>query len=774
MALPFNVDAVKRNARAYGFSTQQSATFAHLAVAKLRDLHAASNQPVPLERIAEAIKLHACQEVERERAIRPEVRQRGISIMDDMEEELRLLDHVANIRTTIVVEERGGSRARRFQFDGDGLDAYFGKKDPYSSSHRDMQQTLSLQQQQHQRRDIITALCARIELAVELGKWLGPRDIVNLYATSRTFHNAVNEHLLSSIRAWIAHRAPEAGRLFKFNLYRRHLVPDPAGRTWQTHYAGTETQTSMPQLMRRIRTVPGLRYLQLVLGRDRHCREILAVMARNGLLMPKTMHHTLLRLWLLMDIATSGQRQALLRNQDMWTDEHLYNAQMFLVKLSMLFNDPIYGPMTNELLRVTMGQKGLYPLWQLLLRKRFTNVAEIVELQVRYDWEPPRQLYAAAGSRPDEAVVIHGVPLQEVGRDHLEGWGLGEAHLLRPDELIPLEAVARGLELDSHLMYMMTWGYVDFETGDNVVPSEDDVHMSDEEDALGHADTSGHWKRKHALKKRFGALSPESQRQIMQDDEDDRLKALAWTGDTTDYYCCHDGGDGADDADDADAREAYSLEDEITRGFIVNRQDGTGPAPPASSSDRVAWQGFVDQALANVPADLGDEQALGAQAWQNYHNDELYNDWDWQTWLRQEEQGQGARDSGPWTWEAPPHEEAGAQAPAHPSGDGDGDGDGDSDDTVILDRLVDDGNDHDRDRDHDGNDHDGPHRQLCSELADYFAADADNPVPGEQLKALLAEHCPQVLSGAEYPADAGEACRPSSPGDPGWGHVLTE
>ncbi|KAG8422373.1 hypothetical protein J3459_010423 [Metarhizium acridum] len=93
----------------------------------------------------------------------------------------------------IAEEETDGQPTKRFKFDDDGLELYFGKEDPY-----------------------ITAMCSRVELAVELGKQLAPEDLVSLYATSRTFHNAINEHMLSSIRMWIAHRAPEAGRIFQF------------------------------------------------------------------------------------------------------------------------------------------------------------------------------------------------------------------------------------------------------------------------------------------------------------------------------------------------------------------------------------------------------------------------------------------------------------------------------------------------------------------------------------------------------------------------------
>ncbi|KAK2591351.1 hypothetical protein QQS21_010950 [Conoideocrella luteorostrata] len=723
MALPFNPDAIKRNARAYGFNTQQAAIFTHLALDKLRDLHNESNQPVTLEQIAEAIKDYATEEVEREKAISPEVRKQGISIIDDMEANIHLLNRgpgggmpVPVVEPEVLEEEQDGMPTKRFKFDDDGLEHYFGKECPYNLQTGFT--TLSLK---HHHRDIITALCTRVEIAVELGKQLRPEDLVTLYATSKMFHAAINEHLLSSIRMWIADRAPEAGRVFKFKLYRKLLVPDPGGRTWGLQYEGTEMQTNNPGLMRQVRTVPGLRYLQLVLVRDRCCRQIIAIMARNGFLMPKSMHHTLLRLWLLMDIPTTGQRHALLRNRQLWTDEHLYNAQLLFMKLSMMFNDPIYGPFSNELLHVTLGQKGLFPLWQLLMQKKFTTLSEILELKVRYNFDTPVEV---SGGGTDNESTIHGVPIQYVGTGHYEGWGLGDKHLQRPDELIPVEAVARGLQLDDHLMYMMTWGYLDFTTGENIVPSEQDMYISDEEETLKHMDTTGHWQKKHALKKRFAQLSSAEQQKILEDDEDDRLRALAWTGDITDYV------------DHAQTDQPGSvLDDEIRRGYIVRPQpQGDDKMAVPDMNNKQAWVDFANAALTTIPVELSEEQTLRAQAWENYHEAETDSDWDWQAWLAQEEARVTAN-----------------TAPASSDSDEVDDGETvilgeyeptDEDDTANPQDGVDEGYENESDDD-DDEENMTDYEPVLVELSDYFGEVSDGPLSEDLLK-LLQELAPEL------------------------------
>ncbi|CAK7206031.1 hypothetical protein SEUCBS139899_008814 [Sporothrix eucalyptigena] len=90
----------------------------------------------------------------------------------------------------------------------------------------------------------------------------------------------------------------------------------------------------------------------------------------------------------------------------------------------------------------------------------------------------------------DPLVNVHGtnVPRSKIGQDHLEGWGKGSQHLLRPDELVSLEAARRvqenpddHLDLSSHVPFMAVWGNRDFDTGTNVLPDVDEMYISDDE-----------------------------------------------------------------------------------------------------------------------------------------------------------------------------------------------------------------------------------------------------------------------------------------------------
>ncbi|KAK0383442.1 hypothetical protein NLU13_9353 [Sarocladium strictum] len=601
MAMPFDPNALRHHAEEQGMSRHDAAVFAHLALSKVRIIYQKTGRPVTSAQLAAAMRQHALEELKA--APTEPLKKHKLNICEAMELEVHrasptFRDPEEEGMVQMEDVDVGGGKRKRLKFNDLALNRYFDGKDPYEPDLSSEMNNLSIA---YKGRDILSALCQHTELAVEIGKYLNARDVLNLYSTSRAFRHAIDGHLLSSVRVWIQHRCAEAGRIFPFKLYKRLLVADPMRRTWAGQLRSQTEASCAPEALRVVRCVPGLKYLQLVESRDRYCHEIIAILARNGHRMPSTMHRTLLRLWLLLDVPTSFQRQAFLRNVKLWADGDLYNAQFLFVKLAMHFNDPIYGPNTHELLHLMMGQKGLFPLWQLLMRKRFTRLREILELKVRYDFDVPPDHWG----RDYFDQEIHGVPFEDVGRGHLESWGLGEAHLMRPDELIPLEAVTRGLELDKHLMHMVVWGFIDWDTGENLVPTLEEMYISDEEQALSHMDTTHHWKEKHVLKKNFESLSEEEQQKIIDDDEDDRLRAMA------------------------------CLDDEIHRGFIVSDTKRDTflthfPVPGTSGQDIVAWRDFTNAAMVGMPPILDEDEALRAQAYHNYRPEDFgLDDQEW-------------------------------------------------------------------------------------------------------------------------------------------------
>lgn len=211
----------------------------------------------------------------------------------------------------------------------------------------------------------------------------------------------------------------------------------------------------------------------MVVHRERCARDILACLAREGHRLPKSTRETLLKTWVVMDVATTAGRICLVHNETWWTDVDCWNAQAWVLKLGMRFNEPMTGIGDDGLVRVMLGQRGLTPLWRLLTRKGFTKAVEVLRASVRYCYEVKPE---------NSGMSIFGVPPCEIGKLHLEGWGEGKIHLFRIDELVMRESVRRRLRLDDHLIYMMLWGHVDPVTGRDVRPSDAEMYMSDTED----------------------------------------------------------------------------------------------------------------------------------------------------------------------------------------------------------------------------------------------------------------------------------------------------
>lgn len=525
-------------------------------------------------------------------------------------------------RIDIQTSTKDGMRVNKFLFHDEALAKFLGDNDSSQNENKDAPSTSNRLQGKTKSgtgnrvtsinladrtdkgpKDGLSQIFTHTEIAVEVGKHVAVEDILTLYCVSRDFHISVRSYLLSSILAWIGHRAPEAGRAFPFKIYLDKLVADPEQRTLGGHYPGKGAAGKPLPASRadEVRVVPGLRYLQMVLVRDRCCREMVAMLARSGHRLPRTVHGTLLRLWVLMDLPTSFHRRAVLRCEAMWPDVDVYNAQLFFVKLAMHSNDPFFGPGTNDLVRLMLGQKGLYPLWQLLMHRKYVSVMEVIDLKTRYDLRMPPD------TRPPEERhkprYVNDVPEAEVGIMHKEGWGThSKQHLMRPDELIPLEAVERGLNLRSHLRRMVDWGHIDYRTGANLVPTEEEMYISDEERALAHMDTTLHWKKKHAQKKRWSELTPQQQQEIKDDDEDERLRLLAWAGQGPGEDDNDNDGSDADEDSDHDS-ETYNLNDEIDRGFILPDAALLAKLQPQvpKPNDEKGWGAFIDKILLTAP-----------------------------------------------------------------------------------------------------------------------------------------------------------------------------
>lgn len=313
------------------------------------------------------------------------------------------------------------------------------------------------------RGDFFGGLSEYPEILIDLALHLDIASVLSLFCISKDFHQTINGHISHFSKQYTKKWAPESSRIFRFNFFSSLCSPDPVGRI----APGTGT----------IRLVPTLKWPQMIIHREKTVRDILACLARAGHRVTKTMKMTLRKMWMVMDVATSRMRARMMHNEQYMTDVDLYNIQLFCVKLDMRFNDPLDGSGSANLTRLMLGQRGLTPLCKLLKRERYLSLMEITQTQLRYRYYHPRGTPVAALTLP-----MFGIPAAEIGRGHLEGWGLGRTHLFRPDELCLMESTRRFLCLDKHLAYMMLHGYVNLSTREITLPTDEEMYMSDDDD----------------------------------------------------------------------------------------------------------------------------------------------------------------------------------------------------------------------------------------------------------------------------------------------------
>ncbi|RDW95221.1 hypothetical protein BP5796_00984 [Coleophoma crateriformis] len=300
------------------------------------------------------------------------------------------------------------------------------------------------------------------ELIMELARHLKIRELLALYRISRDFHIIVNSYFTHVLKNCALEQAPESAKIFNFRFYEPLTIPDPM------RYEVNNTDA-----VSTIRRVPGLKWLQMVIHRDKVVRDILACLAREGHRVPPETSISLKKAWLVMDVSTTTRRVQLMHNEKFMTDKDLFNLQLFIVKLDMRFNDPFEGQGSESMRKLLLGQKGLTTLCKVLKREMFLSRVEVIKAFVRYSFKV----------RPEhQSMSIWDIPPAEIGLGHLEGWGKGRGHLMRMDELVPREATRRRLRFKDWIMHMMLYGYVDAITGKDTPPTEDEMYMSDDED----------------------------------------------------------------------------------------------------------------------------------------------------------------------------------------------------------------------------------------------------------------------------------------------------
>jgi hypothetical protein len=127
--------------------------------------------------------------------------------------------------------------------------------------------------------NLLNAFCANNELLLLLTSYLTIPSLISLYSISKIYHHQFNyhytAHMLAIMRTW----APHSEISFPWRAYRSLCTRDPALRQ-TSRLAGKMKEASDQH--GDLRTVPTIRWLQMVVYRHGVCTDILIRLASYG------------------------------------------------------------------------------------------------------------------------------------------------------------------------------------------------------------------------------------------------------------------------------------------------------------------------------------------------------------------------------------------------------------------------------------------------------------------------------------------------------------
>lgn len=280
--------------------------------------------------------------------------------------------------------------------------------------------------------------------------------LLALYAIDKEFHYRLNKYSVGLIHEYTLYWAPRAAPIFTWTLFPHLCISDPMlrpmdGRAWLA------------------RDVPGFRWVGMVLGRQRVVREVLSLLGREGVRVPRGAFEVLCKLWCLMECKTQAVREAVVRDRRVWGDEEVLVLQLVFIKLDMHFSDPVLGNGTGGLAGLLLAQKGLGLLADVLSGRVRLGYDEVTDLVLRTylgeDLDTDMHPWLL-----DE--IDNGVPEEEWGVLSREGWDVDGKRMDSAVDVVVMEGIRRGLDVQRHYLDFVLYGFVD-EDGENVaVPLE--------------------------------------------------------------------------------------------------------------------------------------------------------------------------------------------------------------------------------------------------------------------------------------------------------------
>jgi hypothetical protein len=262
--------------------------------------------------------------------------------------------------------------------------------------------------------------------------------LVDLYAIDKEFHWRFNKYCTSIIHDWVKIHARDAGEICSWAMYARHCISDPE----------LKPMDGKPHLAR---DAPSLRWVQMVVYRDKTVRRILTYMALDG--------H-----WMLIELKHHQAREKFVTNRDYWSDTDILLFSLFLTKLDMHFSDPIHGQGLCCLSELMLTQPSLTYLSDLVSGKAKVGYDELADMVT---WTYPNEdLDIEQHPWLDEDA--NPVQPHQWGILTNEGWLEDGEPMPTPMDLVILEGVRRKLPIQKHSLDFVLYGYTDPKTGKNL------------------------------------------------------------------------------------------------------------------------------------------------------------------------------------------------------------------------------------------------------------------------------------------------------------------
>ena len=309
------------------------------------------------------------------------------------------------------------------------------------------------------------------DLCFVLANTLPPSTLLTLYSISRPFHTTCNTRFSTMIKSQAQRLCPGAAAVFPVRSYETLCRADPAPRIPHPNAAKRAAGV--------VRPVPGFKWLFMIVQRVKIVQEIFALMAEAGTPLPIGCRKTLYKIWYLMDLPDNVRRVAVIHSRRLWSEEDLYWATFFFIKLDMRLNHPEMRHNTGSIARELLltQREGLTMLWKALKGRECRNEYEVLKLWVKTFHVPI--------SAEELRVPAFDIPASQLGRTQWEFWGqrvpinpktgktMRPVKLSRPDDLVRAELVRRGVRLGLRVyLKIIVWGYVDPITRKDVIGRE--------------------------------------------------------------------------------------------------------------------------------------------------------------------------------------------------------------------------------------------------------------------------------------------------------------